>query len=119
MDAVRTGLCACDGTGRHEWGGAAVHHYAVWPRYHEDDFTEKTTYGRGLDWPFQYDTLRPYYDQVQEEVGISGDAEKEVWRPPGDPYPMPPVLVSNHGKVLARGFEALGLRTSPLPMAEG
>jgi len=50
-------------------------------------------------------------------VGMSGDAEKEIWRPPGDPYPLPPVLVSNHGKVLARGFEALGMHTSPIPIA--
>jgi choline dehydrogenase-like flavoprotein len=101
----------------HGYGGAAVHHYAVWPRFHEDDFTEKSQYGRGLDWPFEYDELRPFYDLVQEEVGISGDADKEIWRPPGDPYPMPPVLVNNHGQVLARGFAALDMHTSPLPMA--
>lgn len=101
----------------HGYGGAAVHHYAVWPRYHEVDFTANSTYGRGLDWPFEYETLRPWYDQVQKEVGMSGDAEKEIWRPPGDPYPMPPVLVSNHGNVLARGFAALDMHTAPLPMA--
>jgi choline dehydrogenase-like flavoprotein len=101
----------------HGYGGAAVHHYAVWPRYHEDDFAEQSTYGKSLDWPFEYSDLRPFYDQVQEEVGISGDAEKEIWRPPGDPYPLPPVLVSNHGKVLSRGFDELGMTTSPIPIA--
>ena len=30
---------------------------------------------------------------------------------------MPRVLVSNHGKTLARGFEALGMHTSPIPIA--
>jgi len=101
----------------HGFGGAALHHYAVWPRYHEEDFAERSLYGRGLDWPFDYATLRRYYDQVQREVGLSGDAALEVWRPPGDPYPLRPVLVSNHGRVIARGFEALGLRTAPIPMA--
>ncbi len=101
----------------HGYGGAAVHHYGVWPRFHEDDFKEKSRYGHSLDWPFEYSEIRPFYDQVQKEVGLSGDAEKEIWRPPGEPYPMPPVLVSNHGKVIAHGFEALGLHTSPLPMA--
>ncbi|MGH8323099.1 MAG: GMC family oxidoreductase N-terminal domain-containing protein, partial [Steroidobacteraceae bacterium] len=101
----------------HGFGGAAMHHYAVWPRYHEEDFRERTLYGRSLDWPFEYQELRPFYDQVQEEVGISGDARKEVWRPPGAPYPLPPVLVTHHGKVIARGFDALNIRTSPLPMA--
>jgi choline dehydrogenase-like flavoprotein len=101
----------------HGTGGAAIHHFAVWPRYHEEDFLEQTLYKRSLDWPFEYDVLRPFYDQVQSDVGMSGDAEKEIWRPPGDPYPMPPVLVSNHGRVLARGFAALDMHTAPIPMA--
>ena len=35
----------------HGYGGAAIHHYAVWPRYHEDDFKERSLYGKSLDWP--------------------------------------------------------------------
>lgn len=101
----------------HGYGGAAIHHYGVWPRYHPEDMKEYSLYGKGLDWPFEYDVLRPYYDQVQSDVGISGDAEQEIWRPAGDPYPLPPVLVSNHGRVLAKGFEALGMHTAPVPMA--
>jgi hypothetical protein len=87
----------------HGFGGAAIHHYGVWPRYHPEDFELMSRYGRGLDWPFGYDELRPYYDQVQTDVGMSGDARKEVWRPAGADYPLPPVLVSKHGQVLARG----------------
>lgn len=98
-------------------GGSALHHYAVWPRYHAEDFQEHTLYGRSLDWPFEYAELRPFYDQIQRDVGMSGDATKEPWRPPGDPYPLPPVMVTNHGRVLARGFEALKMRTAPIPMA--
>ncbi|NKB35731.1 MAG: FAD-binding protein [Gammaproteobacteria bacterium] len=101
----------------HGYGGAAIHHYAVWPRYHPEDMKEYSLYGQALDWPYEYDELRPWYDKVMMDVGMSGDAEKEIWRPAGDPYPLPPVLVSNHGKVLARGFEALGMHTSPIPMA--
>lgn len=101
----------------HGVGGSAIHHYAVWPRYHEEDFKERTLYGKGLDWPFEYSQLRPFYDQVQDDVGISGDAAQEPWRPSGAPYPLPPVLVTNHGTVLKRGFDALKLRTSPIPMA--
>ena len=99
------------------FGGAAVHHYAVWPRYHVDDMRMASKWGRGLDWPYDYSALRPFYDQVQRDVGMSGDAALEIWRPEGDPYPLPPVLVSNHGKVLQRGFAARGLKTAPIPMA--
>jgi choline dehydrogenase-like flavoprotein len=101
----------------HGYGGAAMHHFAVWPRYHPEDMQEYTMYGRGLDWPFEYDVLRPYYDRIQEEVGMSGDAEQEIWRPEGAPYEMPPVLVTNHGRVLAKGFEKMGKHTAPIPMA--
>ena len=101
----------------HGYGGAAVHHYGVWPRYHPEDMELRTRYGRGLDWPFSYDELRPYYDRVQEEVGIAGDAEQEVWRPPGDPYPLPPLPLNNHGRVLARGFRRLGMPVAPIPAA--
>ena len=98
-------------------GGSAMHHYAVWLRLHAADFEMKTRFGRGLDWPLQYDELRPFYDRIQKEVGISGDAEKEVWRPAGDPYPMPPLQVFAQGKIIEQGFTKLDLRTSPLPMA--
>ena len=101
----------------HGYGGASMHHYAVWPRYHPEDLREYSLYGKGLDWPLDYDQLRPWYDQVQQDVGMSGDAEKEIWRPLGAPYPLPPLPVFVHGEVLARGFEALDLRTSPIPVA--
>ena len=99
------------------FGGAAIHHYAVWPRYHTEDMDMARRFGRGLDWPYGYEELRPWYDKVQKDVGMSGDAAREKWRPAGDPYPLPPVLVSNHGKVLARGFEQMGMTTAPIPMA--
>ncbi|MEM7466168.1 MAG: GMC family oxidoreductase [Pseudomonadota bacterium] len=101
----------------HGYGGAAMHHYGVWPRYHPEDMKEQSMFGKGLDWPFEYDVLRPFYDQVQADVGIAGDAEKEIWRPAGDPYPLPPVLVNQHGLTLAKGFEAKEMHTSPIPIA--
>jgi choline dehydrogenase-like flavoprotein len=98
-------------------GGSALHHFAVWPRFHEEDFQSRTLYDEGVDWPISYSDLRPHYDQVQEEVGISGDATQEIWRPPGDPYPMPGVPRFAQGDILARGFEKLGMQTAPLPLA--
>lgn len=98
-------------------GGAAMHHYACWFRLHPEDFEMKSRFGKGLDWPLSYDELRPSYDQVQREVGISGDAEKEIWRPQGQAYPMPPLPVFSQGRLIARGFDKLGLRTAPLPLA--
>ena len=70
-------------------------------------------HGRGLDWPMSYMDLAPYYDRVAQEIGISGDAKaEERWRPPGAPYPMPPLKSFRHGDVWLKGFEALGMKTA-------
>lgn len=98
-------------------GGAALHHYGTWPRLMPSDFTMKSDFGRGLDWPIGYDDLRPYYDRVQEEVGVSGDAAAEIWRPAGAAYPLPPLQQFAQARLLAKGFHALGMKTAPSPMA--
>jgi len=98
-------------------GGAAMHQFANWPRLHPEDFRVKSQYGRALDWPIDYDELRPYYDRIQKEVGLSGDHLAEVWRPAGDPYPMPPMKWFRQAELLAEGFKNAGLRTAPMPVA--
>lgn len=98
-------------------GGAALHHYAVWPRLHGNDFKVRSAHGVGLDWPLNYGDLRPFYDRIQAEVGISGDAGAETWRPPGDPYPLPPLPVFAQGAIIRKGFEALDMHTAPIPVA--
>ncbi len=98
-------------------GGSAMHHYAVWPRMHTEDFEMRSLHDRGQDWPISYTDLQPWYDQVQRESGIAGDAEQEIWRPPGEPYPMSPVPLFPQGAIIARGFEKQGMTTAPLPLA--
>jgi len=98
-------------------GGSAAHHYAVWPRMHPEDFDMFTRYEHGSNWPIAYSDLAPFYDLVQREVGISGDARQEIWRPSGEPYPMPPVKIFAQGHALARGFTKLNKTVAPLPLA--
>ncbi len=103
-------------TGR-GYGGAAIHHYGVYPRFEEGDFNIKSSHDRAMDWPFSYDDIRPYYDRVQDFVGICGDASQEPWRPPGKDYPLPPVPVFRHAQLLGEGFAKEGIHTSPIPIA--
>jgi choline dehydrogenase-like flavoprotein len=98
-------------------GGSLIHQYANWPRLHPEDFKVRSAFGKGLDWPIRYEDLQPFYDRIQAEVGLSGDAAQEIWRPPGEPYPMPPVKVFAHAEKVAAGFRKLGLRVAPAPVA--
>lgn len=98
-------------------GGSTTHHFANWPRLQPADFEMKSRHDRGLDWPIGYDDLRPYYDRVQADIGISGDAAAEVWRPPGAPYPLPPLKPFRHADIVADGMRKLGMRVAPLPSA--
>lgn len=98
-------------------GGTAVHHSALWPRFGAQDFRRHSLFGTGFDWPIEYSDLAPFYDEVQAEVGLSGDARAEVWRPAGAPYPLPPMQVYRHSAVLAAGFDRLGMHVSPAPVA--
>ena len=99
------------------FGGSALHHYAGWPRLHPEDFLTRTRYGRAVDWPISYQELRPHYDRIQAEMILSGDAAAEIWRPPGAPYPQPPLPVFRQGEVIAAGFHKLGMRVAPAPLA--
>ena len=98
-------------------GGTAAHHYAAWFRLHEEDFHMKSAFGQGNDWPISYADLQPYYDKIQDEVGISGDEKAEIWRPQGAPYPMAGLPAFTQAQILKRGFDKLGLHTAPLPVA--
>ncbi len=98
-------------------GGGGLHHYATWPRLPAAAHAYRTRFGKAADWPFPAETLGPWYDRVQADVGLSGDAAAEPWRPAGAPYPLPPLRQFAQGKLVARGFEALALPTAPLPAA--
>jgi choline dehydrogenase-like flavoprotein len=95
-------------------GGAALHYFANFPRLMPSDFKIKSEHGRALDWPISYADVAPYYDRAARDLGVSGDAKaEEIWRPAGEPYPMPPMKTFRNGQVWLKGFEANGIRMVP------
>jgi choline dehydrogenase-like flavoprotein len=95
-------------------GGAALHYFANFPRLLPNDFKIKSEHNRAHDWPVSYEDVAPYYDKVARDLGVSGDAKaEEVWRPAGEPYPMPPMKTFRNGQVWLKGFEAVGIRMVP------
>ncbi len=95
-------------------GGAALHYFANFPRLLPNDFRIKSEHNRAHDWPISYEEVAPFYDKIAHEIGVSGDAAaEELWRPKGQPYPMPPMRTFRNGQVWLKGFEANGIRMVP------
>ncbi len=95
-------------------GGSMVHYAGYTPRLHPSDFETLSRDGVGADWPFAYEDLRPYYEDLEGELPVAG----EDW-PWGDPhsYPHHAHPVGGNGEVYQRGANALGITTKVGPVA--
>lgn len=58
-------------------GGTTQHWLGTALRMLPNDFQMKTLYGRGVDWPFTYHELRPYYEMAEHEIGVSGQVSDQ------------------------------------------
>lgn len=99
-------------------GGSMVHFAGYVPRFHPSDFRTFSNDGVGADWPIEYSDLRPYYEQIEEELPVAG----EPW-PWGDPhtYPHHAHPVGPNGEVFRRGATNLGIgvRVGPVAIPNG
>lgn len=99
-------------------GGGTVHFAGYVPRFHPSDFRTASVDGVGADWPISYWDLKPYYQQIEHELPVAGQA----W-PWGDPhrYPHSPHPVTGQGQVFLRGCQELGVeaRVGPVAITNG
>ena len=96
-------------------GGSTLHWGAFCPRPDARDLTLKSDQGVGVDWPLSHAELLPYIEEVERFIQVSGPADY-----PWDPsrrYPLPPVARNAPADAMARGAEALGIRTTDSPAA--
>ena len=96
-------------------GGTTVHYTAAALRLDPTDFDIATRDGVGVDWPFGYDELAPYYAQVERALPVSGP-RTSAWAS-GAPYPHGELPWSAKDDVLAVGFEKVGYRVEMTPHA--
>lgn len=99
-------------------GGTRVYGAMAW-RFSPEDFAMGSMYGGDfVDWPITYDELAPYYDTVEQVIGVAGpDAPAAHDGARRRPYPMPGVPLTTIGRRLADGARTLGLPTTTPPMA--
>jgi len=120
-------------------GGTTLHYWAQSWRLNPWDFkvvSETTSrygasrmpYGTTVeDWPFGYEELEPYYDRVEREVGISGQAGNvrgdidgrgnRFEGPRQREFPMPPLRWTAFHDRMADAARSLGWSPFPGPAA--
>ncbi|HEY1577050.1 MAG TPA: GMC family oxidoreductase [Terracidiphilus sp.] len=91
-------------------GGGSVHWAAFTPRFHPSDFEVYTRDGLGADWPISYETLHPYYEQLELEMPVAGPAYFPWGHPHG--YTYGPHPMGGVGNALIKGCTALGIPVS-------
>lgn len=70
-------------------GGRTNHWGRISLRFGPHDFKGKSRDGLGDDWPIGYDDLKPYYDDVDDLIGIFGSNEGLYNHPDGHFLPPP------------------------------
>jgi choline dehydrogenase-like flavoprotein len=99
-------------------GGSMVHFAGYVPRFHPSDFHTYSADGVGADWPITYSELKPYYEDIEAELPVAGQA----W-PWGDPhrYPHSPHRLGANGLAFVRACRAVGVeaRVGPVAIANG
>lgn len=99
-------------------GGLAMHWGAVTPRYAPEDFTTRSLYGIGDDWPFTYDDLDPFYQEAEERMGVAGEQGPPALDPRGKPYPLPPLPINYNLAQLQGWATRAGVATWSTPSAK-
>jgi len=70
-------------------GGRTNHWGRISLRFGPSDFKGRSRDGVGDDWPISYDDLKPYYDRLEQTVGIFGSTEGLPNEPDGIFQPPP------------------------------
>ena len=70
-------------------GGRTNHWGRISLRFGPDDFRGKSRDGLGDDWPISYDDVAPYYDRVDDLIGVFGSHEGLYNHPDGRFQPAP------------------------------
>jgi choline dehydrogenase-like flavoprotein len=83
------------------WGRVAL-------RYSDLNLTEPAYDGWEIPWPIRYQDIAPYYDRVEQFIGINGGTDDQAWLP-GSKYHQPPPPPRCGERLLQRGAKGIGI----------
>ena len=101
-------IFGCGGTTLH-WGGWV-------PRFMPEDFALYSATGQGIDWPFSYSDLEPFYCMAEKYLGASGDSADNS-PPRSQPYPYDAAPYPISAEPFISAFEKLSIGYGHLPVA--
>jgi choline dehydrogenase-like flavoprotein len=82
------------------FGGGTVCWWAHSPRNHPNDFRLKSKYGVGVDWPFSYQDLAPYYREAEQIMLIAGPDDIALHYPGPGRYAQPPHRMNDIDRIM-------------------
>lgn len=98
-------------------GGSTLHWGGWCPRMKPEDFELESRIGSGgLDWPFSYDDLQPYYERAERYLQVAGDSQSQD-PPRRRPYPFEAAPFTLTDGVFIEALERLGASAGHLPLA--
>jgi choline dehydrogenase-like flavoprotein len=92
-------------------GGRTNHWGRISLRFGPKDFKRKSIDGLGDDWPIGYEDVKPYYDRVDQLIGVFGTNEGLENDPDG--YFLPPPKPRLHELMIKNAATQAGVRVIP------
>ena len=105
------------GTTKWEWwrarmlGGRTNHWGRISLRFGPKDFKRRSIDGLGDDWPIGYEDIKPYYDKIDQLIGVFGTNEGLPNDPDG--YFLPPPKPRLHELFVKRAATNIGIPVIP------
>jgi choline dehydrogenase-like flavoprotein len=97
-------------------GGRTNHWGRVSLRMGPYDFKPKSRDGLGFDWPIGYDDVAPYYDKVEQLIGVFG-TEEGLENNPGGQFLQPPPKPRGYELLIKKSAGKLGIPVIPSRLA--
>lgn len=93
-------------------GGRTLHWNAVVLRYAPPDFEQHSVYGIEEDWPLTYQQIAPYYERIEQTMGVCGQDDQIPILPAGKHY-LPPLPFRCSEEILKRTCAPMGIPVIP------
>jgi choline dehydrogenase-like flavoprotein len=92
-------------------GGRTNHWGRISLRFGPNDFKRSSIDGLGDDWPIDYNTVKPYYDKVDQLIGVFGSKEGMYNEPDG--FFLPPPKPRLHEFKISKGAKKVNVPVIP------